>query len=105
MDRFQMPSLDNPLIQSLLPSVMGGKVDVKDVADKALRQGLQAADSSYEVDSHCLNHTEMFLESLISGQKWALKSKYCRRCFFLLLLLFYIEFNIRAECEHMLRIM
>ena len=104
MDRFQMPSLDNPLIQSLLPSVMGGKVDIKDVADKALKQGLQAADSSYEVDSHCLNHTEIFLESLISGQKWALKSKCCRR-FFIIIILHTVEFNIRAECEHVTHVL
>ena len=84
MDRLQMPRLDSRLVQSLLPSVMGGKVNVKDLADKALRQGLRAADPSFEVNSLCLNHTEMFLESLIKGQHWALKSEfYCikHNCF------------------------
>ena len=78
MDRLQMPRLDSPLGQSLLPSVMGGKANVKDLADKALSQGLRAADPSFEVNSLCLNHTEMFLESLITGQQWALKSKFIR---------------------------
>ena len=76
MNRLQIPRLDSPLVQSLLPSIMGGKVDVTDLADKALKQGLRAADPSYEVSNLCLNHTEMFLESLITGQRWALRSKY-----------------------------
>ena len=71
-----MPRLDSPLVQSLLPSVMGGKVDINQVAGQALKRGLTATNSTFEVNGLCLNHTKIFLKALMTGKQWALKSKY-----------------------------
>ena len=50
--------------------------DVTDRASRALQNGLVDSDSRYDVRSACLNHTEQFLTDLVSGQMWAIRSKF-----------------------------
>lgn len=76
VDRLQIPRLDSPLIQAVIPSFMGGHItDVKQVAEQALKEGFETKESNFQVDSLCLNHTELFLHALMSGERWALQSK------------------------------
>ena len=54
------------------------KNDVASRAEQALRRNLvEDADQGYNVSSTCLNHTEILLMTLASGQSsdWALRSK------------------------------
>ena len=76
----QMPATDGTgsnLYQSLMPLLMGGNSGgVKGLAEQALREGLQGSNAQFEVGELCLNHTEIFLNALIEGETWALKSKF-----------------------------
>ena len=47
-------------------------------AGELLDSGLAAVDPRYDVGIQCLNHTEMFLEALVHGQPWAIRSKWAK---------------------------
>ena len=47
-------------------------------AGELLDSGLSASNPHFEVGTQCLNHTEMFLEALVQGQPWAIRSKWVK---------------------------
>ena len=62
--------------QSLLSSLVKGQEGgILGLAERFLEEKLKTQAIQYNVSSTCLNHTEIFLQELLAGQTWALKSK------------------------------
>ena len=66
----------NSYSQQFLSNLLGESSDIVDRARQTLYEGLVANEIQYNVSSLCLNHTERLLEGIVSGEEWALRSKY-----------------------------
>ena len=49
-------------------------------AERALEERLKETVQNYNVSDMCLNHTEAFLQGLVSRRMWAIRSKFSHLC-------------------------
>lgn len=62
-----------PLLAGLSPGTNG--VGILQLAEKFLQQKLHTSALNFNVSELCLEHTEIFLDALLSGHQWAVRSK------------------------------
>ena len=67
--------LQGNYVRGLLSSLLDGTTDISSLAKQALKSGLSGLESRLGVDPVCLSHVEIFLEALLKGEQWTLKSK------------------------------
>lgn len=62
-----------PLLAGLSPGTNG--IGILQLAEKFLQQKLHTSALNFNVSEICLEDTEIFLDALLSGHQWAVRSK------------------------------